>query len=97
MLRIASCVSILLYAVSCGQREQAWVVVDMEMPGGEPAQMAFNNPQVPDMTLAECKASLEGAMPTLKAAIAAEPRLSGNRFTSARCVMSVGDPIKPQT
>jgi hypothetical protein len=80
-----------------GGPERAWIVLDMEMPNGQPAQMAFNNPNLPDMTLAECKSSLNAAMPSLKAAVDAEPRLRGNRIKSANCVMSVDDPIKPKS
>jgi hypothetical protein len=80
-----------------GGREQAWIVVDMEKPSGEATQMAFNNPGVPDMTLAECQASIARAGPTLEAAIQADPRVRGSRIRSARCVMSAGDPLRPTT
>ena len=78
MLKSAlSSISMLALASACSQREQAWIVVDMEMPDGEPAQMAFNNPAVPDMTLAECRSSLDEARPNLEAAVAANPGCAG--------------------
>lgn len=86
-----------LSTVSCGERAQAWIVLSYEMEDGQPAQMAFNNPAMPDMTEDECKRALPSAVDSLsKAAIQKEPRLSKAKFKGASCVMSAVDPIKPK-
>jgi hypothetical protein len=81
----------------CSKDETAWVVVELIRPDGTKAQMVFNNPSVPDMTLAECESSLEGAVPTLKEGIESKPETRGSQWVSAKCVMSIGDPIEPKS
>lgn len=82
---------------SCGPRGQAWIVLSFEMEDGQPAQMAFNNAAMPDMTEDECKKAIPAGIDSLlRAAIQKEPRLSKAKFKDAHCVMSAGDPIKPK-
>lgn len=97
MFRQFSLILLALLISSCGERAQAWIVLSFEMQDGQPAQMAFNNPRVPDMTEEECKGALSNAVGSLiQAAIQKEPRLSKAKFKDASCVMSAVDPIKPK-
>jgi hypothetical protein len=86
----------LLMACS-GKSEKVWIVVDLIAPNGQPAQMAFNNPAVPDMTMAGCEGSLQAAMPALLQGIGSKPESAGSKYVSAKCVQSAEDPIKPKS
>jgi len=80
-----------------GQNAQAWIVLKFILAAGKDAEMAFNNPAAKDITLDECKSALQNAQSYLiNAARAQERMLRSAKFTEARCVMSIGDPIKPQ-
>ncbi len=77
-------------------QDQAWIVLDSLFNNSKPAQMAFNNPAFPDITESECTKSLSTVEHSLvKVAMQREPRLATAKFLGTRCVMSVGDPIKP--
>ncbi len=90
-------VAIAFMASSCGD-EQAWIVLEFKLKNGGPAEMAFNNPSSPDITLSECKAALDQASANLiDAAVKRAPILRSATFVSAKCVMSVDDPIKPKS
>ena len=89
-------VALALAASACREREQAWIVVELENPGGPPIQMAFNNPRVPNMTLTECERSIPNALPKLQEGIEGRPETKGRRIAKTQCVMSVEDPLKPK-
>lgn len=77
-------------------QDQAWIVLDFIFNNSKPAQMAFNNPAFTDITESECTKSLSTVERSLvKVAIQREPRLATAKFLGSRCVMSAGDPIKP--
>ncbi|MCD7111814.1 hypothetical protein LRX75_22565 [Rhizobium sp. DKSPLA3] len=76
--------------------EKVWIVVDLIDPAGRPAQMAFDNPRVPDMTMQDCEGALASAVPTLMEGINSRPESRGSRYVSAKCVPSATDPIKPK-
>ncbi len=88
--------AILVAAVlaSCGKSEKVWIVVDLTEANGRPAQMAFDNPAVPDMTLADCQQALPAAQATLMQGILRQS--PGAKFVAAKCVESSEDPIKPK-
>lgn len=77
-------------------KEKTWIVLSLKISDGVPAEMAFDNPALPDITLEECKASLPQAVPNLMIFVKREPRLANAQLVNARCVKSVGDPIKPK-
>jgi hypothetical protein len=83
-------------AFAGGKTEPVWIVVELKLANGTPSQMSFNNPAVPDMTLAECETALPDAMPTLVSHIASIPQLADAKVVGARCVVSADDPIKPR-
>ncbi|WP_333630729.1 hypothetical protein [Agrobacterium cavarae] len=56
--------------------------------------MAFDNPAVPDMTLADCQQALPAAQATLMQGILRQS--PGAKFVAAKCVESSEDPIKPK-
>ena len=87
-----------LLVLDCeGNDEQAWVVLEFRTTDGEDAEMAFNNPQNPDITLGECEAMLpEIEKDLVEMAREKEPRLKGTTFVSSKCIMSATDPIKPE-
>lgn len=90
--------AVFLASSGCEQAEQkqAWIVVHLVTPDGQPAQVAFNNPDAPDMTLAECKSTLEAALPTLLKGLEGKPETRGGKMRKVSCVMSVEDPSKPK-
>jgi hypothetical protein len=90
---LAACMMAACSAASAA--EKAWIVVDLQMPDGTSAQMAFDNPAVPDMTLKDCEGALESATPTLMEHISKQPATKGAKMLSAKCVWSATDPIKP--
>jgi len=80
---------------SCSQpKENAWIVIELSLPGGIPKKMAFHNPSLPDATLEECKAGLPDAMPELLGFIKSEARFEGAKLVNAECIMAMGDPLK---
>jgi hypothetical protein len=88
---IAACV------VGCSEKpEKVWIVVDLLGADGRPAQMSFDNPAVPDMTLTDCEGALASAVPTLMQGIESRPETKGSQYVSAKCVQSAEDPIKPK-
>lgn len=97
--RMCLAVAVLATALSGCSDDNAkvWIVVDLQTPAGKPAQMAFDNPSVPDMTLADCEQSLQAAVPTLMQGIESRPESKGSRYVSAKCIESAEDPIKPKT
>lgn len=76
----------------------AWIIATFTGADGRPVEMTFNNPGVPDMTLAECEAALPAATESVVAAgRQQEPeRLGSAKFVGVRCVWSVDDPLKPK-
>lgn len=68
---------------------------NQQMPDGKSAQMAFDNPAVPDMTLKDCEGSLQSATPPLIGHISQQPATTGAKMVSAKCVWSATDPVKP--
>ncbi len=93
---LASTVFLAFSGCEKAEREQAWIVVDLARPDGQPAQVAFNNPDAPNMTLAECKSTLQDALPTLLKGLESKSETRGATMRRVACVMSVGDPIKPK-
>ena len=90
------CSAFLSLALSaCFDAKKVWIVVELTMPDGSSASMAFNNPSVPDLTIKECEDSISAATPRLMEYIKKEPRLVDATYKSARCVASIDDPIKP--
>ncbi|GAA3075690.1 hypothetical protein GCM10010520_23470 [Rhizobium viscosum] len=83
-----------LLAACSGKSDKVWIVVDFTDASGRPAQMAFDNPSVPDMTLADCEGALPSAGPTLMQGILTHS--PGAKFVAAKCVQSAEDPIKPK-
>ena len=81
----------------CSDPDPVWIVVDFKRPDGTNGQMAFNNPAVPDMTLEDCKGSLQDALPTLMQGIENQPQTKGSVFLNATCIQSAEDPIKPKS
>jgi hypothetical protein len=71
-------------------------VVELKLVKGETAQMAFRNAAVPNITLEECSKTLQEALPTLMQGIDSAPKTKGSRLVSAKCVLSVEDPLKPK-
>jgi hypothetical protein len=94
-LWLCALVGAVLAAAACEGRSKAWIVVAFQASDGQPVEMAFNNPNVPDMTLAECEESLADATPIVeRAARAREPTvLAEAKLTGARCVWSARDPL----
>ncbi len=86
-----------LFVISgCSDDETAWIVLEFKAQNGNKAEMAFDNPSVPDFTLEECRATLPKVQSNLiSGARKKVPMLRSARFVGARCVMSAGDPIKP--
>lgn len=56
--------------------------------------MAFDNPAVPDMTLADCQEALRAAQATLVQGIMRQS--PGAKLVAAKCVQSAEYPIKPK-
>jgi hypothetical protein len=77
-------------------KEKIWIVVSLKMSDGKSAEMTFDNPSVPDITLEECKIHLPKAIPTIMNFVRKEPKLVNASLKSARCVQSIDDPIKPK-
>jgi hypothetical protein len=77
--------------------EKVWIVPKFATQDGHAIEMAFNNPLKPDMTLAECEASLnEQTRRVVDEARAREPALlSKAKLSGIRCVSAVGNPIAP--
>lgn len=75
------------------QEPSAWIVASLKMKDGQPGEMAFNNPSVPDMTLEDCEKTLPEALPMIKEMV--EKQVPAT-FLEAKCVWSAGDPIKPK-
>ena len=73
---------------------KVWIVINVVVPKGTSASMAFNNPSAPNMTLEECKASLDGAVPHLLPVVQQQPKLAKAKLKSAACVVSDTDPVK---
>jgi hypothetical protein len=86
-----------LLSACSGKPDKVWIVVDLVDPNGRPAQMSFDNPAVPDMTLADCEGALSSAVPTLLQGIESKPDMKGSKYISAKCVQSGEDPIKPKS
>jgi hypothetical protein len=84
-------------AYGCTDNPNVWIVVDLKMSDGKTAQMAFRNPAIPDLTLDECERTLEKALPSLMEGIESVPETKGSRLVSAKCVVSIKDPLKPKT
>jgi len=86
-----------LWACSKTDAEKVWIVPTFATPDGHAIEMAFNNPLKPDMTLAECEASLnEQTRRVVDEARARQPQLlSRAKLTGIRCVSAVGNPIAP--
>ena len=86
-----------LFVVSgCSDDEKAWIILEFKTQNGK-AEMSFDNPSVPNITLEECRATLRKVQSNLiPAARKKVPMLRSARFVGARCVMSAGDPIKPR-
>ena len=91
---LASALALAFAGCREAEPEQAWIVVDLVRPDGQPAQVAFNNPDAPDMTLAECKSTLQEALPTLLNGLESKSETRGGRMRKVSCVMSVEDPSK---
>lgn len=83
-----------LLAACSGKSEKIWIVVDFTDASGRPTRMAFDNPSVPDMTLADCEGALPSAGPTLIQGILTHS--PGAKFNVAKCVQSAEDPIEPK-
>jgi hypothetical protein len=84
----------LLCVVATEALAKVWIVVNVTVPKGTAASMAFNNPSAPNMTLEECKASLSGAVPHLLPIVQKQPKLAKAKLQSAACVVSDTDPVK---
>jgi hypothetical protein len=81
---------------SRGADKKVWIVLEFKTSDGQPAQMTFDNPKVPDTTLSECKSALPKIQDTLVGqARAREPALRDAVFESASCILSADGPIKP--
>lgn len=74
--------------------EKVWMVVDFSSGEGTSSQMSFNNPAVPDATLAECQGAIEAATPGLLAHVRQVTGTPAATIQAVRCVESDGDPIK---
>jgi hypothetical protein len=87
-----------LGVAACDRQGKPWIIVSFQASDGKPVEMAFDNPRVPDMTLAECEQSLAGATPVVESlARAREPTvLAEATFTGSRCVWSASDPLAPE-
>lgn len=85
--------SIFLTTSTHAEEGSAWIVAAFITDDGNSGEMAFNNPQYPDMTLEECKDSLGYALPMIKGHV---EKIAKAEFKSAKCVWSSGDPIKPK-
>lgn len=86
-----------IYGKANAGTETAWIVLNFKMPDGKPAQMAFDNPSAPNITLQDCEAALPVAQTNLiQVARQYAPPLQTAKFESAKCVMSEGDPIRPK-
>jgi hypothetical protein len=77
------------------ETEKVWIIPTFTTQDGHVISMGFNNPELPDMTLAECQTTMHKQVPRIIAeARAREPqRLATAKLTSIRCVAAVGDPL----
>jgi hypothetical protein len=88
--------ALFLALCACNQGQKVWIVLDFITEDGQSAQMAFDNPALPDITLKECEESLEEATQSLVTFAKNEPKLKNAKFVSSKCVESETDPIKPK-
>lgn len=72
---------------------QAWVVLDLNMPDGTSAQVAFENRPV-FRSVKECKRELEKVVPKFMEVVHQQPDAEGAELTHARCVMSLRNPVR---
>jgi len=75
--------------------EKVWMVVDFTAGGSRSAQMAFNNPSAPELSLADCQAAIPQATPNLLDHIRQTAGDPSATITAVHCVESASDPIKP--
>jgi hypothetical protein len=95
-LYLVSVFAFLFGVTSCSKANKVWIVVHLQMTDGTTSEMSFDNPAVPDITLQECKDSLDTARPTLLDHIGKVPRFARAVFVSSECVESAVDPIEPK-
>jgi hypothetical protein len=81
--------------VAAGRSEKVWMVAQFTDDKGQPMRMSFNNPAVPNMTLAECKTSIDAARPHILEAVRRMPGASAVTDATLTCVASDEDPIRP--
>lgn len=74
--------------------ERVWLVVRFTRDGA-PGSMSFDNPDAPDMTLAECEKSKGAAIPHLVEHISSMTEGSVVSVLAVECIASVGDPVRP--
>ncbi len=74
--------------------EKVWLVADFTDDNGRPGKMSFNNPSVPDLSLADCEASLEDARPHIIESVRQAPSALGVTEVTLSCVASDDDPIR---
>ncbi|RDI60144.1 hypothetical protein [Microvirga subterranea] len=74
-----------------------WIVLSFEGRNGQPSQMSFNNPAVPDLTLKRCEEILPQIRDSLVEAARkrAPEHLSTAPFRKVECIASETDPIRP--
>lgn len=81
--------------VSAAPPERVWLVVRFTLPDGKAAGMSFDNPDAPNMTLAECESSKDAALPFLAEHIKATTGGGSAAIVDVECVVSAGDPMRP--
>jgi hypothetical protein len=82
-------------AVAADSSEKVWMVAEFVDDNGRAAKMSFNNPAVPDLTLAECKTSIQDARPHILEAVRQTAGASKVTDINLTCVASKDDPIRP--
>lgn len=83
-------------AYAQSENEKVWMVADFADKNGRPAQMSFNNPSLPNLTLKECQGAIENARPFLTENIRSVTGFPAASITKIECVASASDPIKPR-
>jgi hypothetical protein len=81
--------------VAAGNSKKVWIVAEFTDDKGQPMKMSFNNPALPNLTLAECEASIDAARPHILEAVRRMPGASAVTDATLTCVASDDDPIRP--
>ena len=90
--------SLALFLCACGQPQKtAWIVLDLTMPYGSPARLAFDNPAEPDMTQQVCNTYLQNNVPVIMKYVREVLKSQSAKYVTSVCVMSVDDPLKLTT